>query len=161
MITALISAITGLLSGVVPDVLKEIKDTRQATREIEFLKLNHELTLARAKAEAGARLDEAQVTSLTTQIVASKEQLLAVIAAQSQATGIAWVDAFNALIRPTTALVFVMMFAVGLCGYSFGFVNNDAFGASMTSLFAEAIQAVLGFMFGARAVSTSKKLAAA
>ena len=157
MITALISAITGLLSGIVPDVLKEVKDTRQASREMEFLKLNHQLTLERAKAEAGARLDEAQVNMLTQQIAATKEQIVAIVTEQAKPTGVAWIDGFNALIRPFTALVFVMMFAVGLCGYSFGFVHNDAFGTALTGLYTEAVMAILGFLFGYRSVAMSKK----
>lgn len=161
MITALISAITGLVSGIVPDLLKEYKDSRQATREIEFLKLNHQLTMERAKAEAGARLDEAEMSMLTASIAATKEQILAVVSEQAKPTGIAWIDGFNALVRPTTAILFVLMFAIGLCGYSFGFVHNDAFGATLTTLFGESIQAVLGFMFGARAVATTKKTAVA
>ena len=46
MITALISAVAGLVSGIVPDVLKEVKETRAHNREIEFTKLNHQLALS-------------------------------------------------------------------------------------------------------------------
>lgn len=160
MITALVSAITGLVSGIVPDILKEVRDSRQASREMEFLKLNHQLTLERAKAEAGARLDEAEINMLTASIAATRDQIVAIVTEQAKPTGIAWIDGFNALLRPTTALIFVLMFAIGLCGYSFGLVHNDNFGLVMSGLFAEAIQAVLGFMFGARAVAHSKKVAA-
>jgi hypothetical protein len=161
MITALISALTGLASGIVPDVLKEVRDSRQATREMQFLRLNHELTLERAKAEAGARMDEAEMSMLTASIQATKEQIVAIVQEQARPTGIAWIDGFNALVRPTTAIIFVLMFAVGLCSYSFGIVQNDAFGVTLTTLFGESMQAVLGFMFGARAVATTKKAAAA
>lgn len=158
MITALISAITGLLSGVVPDVLKEVRETRAHRRELEFTQINHQLALERAKLEVSAKLEESQEQRMMAEISAAKEQLVAAITVQgAYNTGIRWIDGLNALLRPTTALVFVFMFAVGLCGYSFGLVHNDAFGTALISLFTEAVQAVLGFMFGARAVATSKK----
>lgn len=160
MLTALFSAITGLISGIVPDLLKEVRESRAASREMEFLKLNHQLTLERAKLEAGAKLEESHSQQLIAEIAATKEQIIAIVSAQSQATGILWIDGFNALIRPFTALMFVMMFAIGLCGYSFGLTHNDAFGAAMTGMFSEAILATLGFIFGYRSVSSSKKAAA-
>jgi hypothetical protein len=162
MITALISAVTGLLSGVVPDLLKEFKETRSHKREMEFTQLNHQLALERAKLEVSAKLEETQEQRMMAEVAAAKEQLVAAITVQgAYHTGIGWIDGFNALIRPTTALIFVFMFAVGLCGYSFGLVHNDAFGTTLVSLFGESVQAVIGFMFGARAVATSKKLATA
>jgi hypothetical protein len=158
MITALISAITGLLSGVVPDLLREFKDTRAHARELEFTRLNHQLALDRVKLEVGAKLEESQSQMFMAEVAAAKESLVAAITAQaSYKTGVAWIDGFNALVRPTTALVFVFMFAVGLCGYSFGLVHNDAFGTQLVALFGEAVQAVIGFMFGSRAVASTKK----
>jgi hypothetical protein len=64
MITALISAITGLVSGVAPDLLKEFRETRAANREMEFLKLNNQLALERAKLEAGMKLEESHSAQL-------------------------------------------------------------------------------------------------
>lgn len=157
MITALVSAITGLVSGIAPDLLKEFRETRAANREMEFLKLNNQLALERAKLEAGMKLEESHSAQLMAEISATKDQIVAIVTEQAKPTGILWIDGFNALIRPLTALTFVMLFAVGLCAYSFGFSSNDAFGSSMTALFSEAVQATLGFMFGARALAPSKK----
>jgi hypothetical protein len=162
MITALVSAVTGILSGLAPDLLKEFKESRAHKREIEFTTLNHQLALERAKMEVSAKLEESREDSFRAEVSAAKEQLITAITVQgSYHTGIAWIDGFNALIRPMTALIFVFMFAVGLCGYSFGLVHNDAFGTSLIALFSEAVQAVIGFMFGARAVASSKKMAVA
>jgi hypothetical protein len=159
MLTALFSAITGLLSGVVPDILKEIKDSRAASREITFLKLNHELTLERAKVEAGAKLEESHSQRITAELNATKEQIVAIVTAQAHATGIMWIDGFNALIRPLTALTFIGLFAIALGSYSLGFTHDAAFGSAMTGLFSEGILATLGFTFGYRSVSSGKKLA--
>lgn len=159
MLTALFSAITGLLSGIVPDILKEVKDSRAASREIEFLKLNHQLTMERAKVEAGAKVEESYQQRISAEINATKEQIVAIVTAQSQATGIVWIDGFNALIRPLTALTFIGLFAVALGSYSLGFTHDAAFGGAMTGLFSEGILATLGFTFGYRSVSAQKKAA--
>jgi len=158
MLTALFSAITGLISGFLPDLMKEVRETRAASREMEFLKLNHQLTLERAKLEVSAKLEESHEQRLMAEIAATKEQIVAIVAAQAAPTGIAWIDGFNSLIRPFTAMMFVLMFSIGLIGYSFGLTHNDAFGAAMTGMFSEAILATLGFIFGYR--STIKKAAA-
>lgn len=151
MITALISAITGLLSGIVPDVLREVRDTRAATREIEFLKLNHELAMVRAKADAGAKLEEDRTQIVSEEIRAVRDQVVSVIENQFKPTGIRWIDALNSFIRPATSIGLMFLFVIGIVGYMFGIVENNAFGAQMTLLFGEAISAVLGFMFGYRA----------
>lgn len=160
MITALISALTGLFSGVLPDLIKEIKETRAASREVEFLKLNHQLTIERAKLEAGAKLEESYSQQMIAEINATKEQIVSIITAQSHATGIAWIDGFNALIRPLTALAFVAVFVAVLGGASFGLTKDPAFGTAMVPLFSEGIMAVLGFLFGYRSISSSKRAAA-
>ena len=154
MFTALISAITGLLSGVVPDVMKEIKDTRAHTREIEFLKLNNELALQRAAAEAGAKIEEAQSKQTIAEIEANEKQFQSLMAQAMQPTGIPWIDTMNAAIRPITSIVFIVLFAGGIIAYSLGLLNNDAFGVTMTGIYAEAVMAVLGYMFGYRSYKT-------
>jgi hypothetical protein len=159
MLTALISAITGLLSGIVPDILREVKDSRAAARELQFLKLNHELAMERVKAEAGAKVEESYQQRISAEIQATKEQIVAIVTAQSQATGIAWIDGFNAVIRPLTALAFVSVFVAVVCGYSFGLTAQPGFGAAVAPLFTEGMMAVLGFLFGYRSVSGQKKAA--
>jgi hypothetical protein len=159
MLTALISAITGLLSGIVPDILKEVKDSRAAARELQFLQLNHQMVLERAKAEAGAKVEESYQQRISAEIQATKEQIVAIVTAQSQATGIAWIDGFNAVIRPLTALVFVGLFAAVVFGYSFGMTAQPGFGAAVAPLFSEGLMATLGFLFGYRSVSGQKKAA--
>lgn len=154
MITALVSAVTGLLSGVVPDVMKEIKDTRAHSREIEFLRLNNELALQRATAEAGAKIEEASSKSMVAEIEANERQFQALMSQAMAPTGIGWIDGLNAAIRPMTSVILMLLFAVGIVAYTFGIANNDAFGAQMTVLFGESITAVMGYMFGFRSYKT-------
>ena len=159
MLTALISAITGLLSGIVPDILKEVRDSRAASRELQFLQLNHQLTMDRVKVEAGAKVEESYQQRISAEINATKEQIVAIVTAQANATGIAWIDGFNALIRPLTALAFVTVFVAVVLGYSFGVTGQPGFGAAVAPLFTEGMMAVLGFLFGYRSVSAQKKAA--
>jgi hypothetical protein len=161
MITALISAVAGLISGVVPDVLKEVKETRAHNREIEFTKLNHQLALDRVKLEVGAKLEESQAQAFAAEVAAAKESLVAAITAQaSLSTGIRWLDGFNAFIRPATALAFVVVFMTVVVGTAFGFAHNEAIGVASATLFTEGFMAVIGFLFGYRSVSAQKKGAA-
>jgi hypothetical protein len=162
MITALVSAVAGLISGIVPDVLKEVKETRAHRREIEFTQLNHQLALDRAKLEVTAKLEESQNQMFMAEVASAKESLVAAIQSQNlfAATGIRWIDAINALVRPLSSLIVMFLFAVTLCAYSFGYVSNDSFGAQMTMLFGEMVQAMLGFTFGYRSVSGQKKATA-
>lgn len=154
MITALISAVTGLLSGVVPDVMKEIKDTRAHKREVEFLQINQKLALERAQHEASVKIEEARSREAVAEIEANEKQFQAMMAQAMQPTGVAWVDTLNAAIRPLTSIIFLILFAGGLVAYTFGITANDAFGATMTGLFGEAVTAVLGYMFGFRSYRT-------
>ena len=154
MLTALISAITGLLSGVVPDVMKEIKDTRAHKREVEFLQLNQQLVLERARHEASVKIEEAQSQQAVAEIAANEKQFQALMSQAMTPTGVPWIDTMNAAIRPITSIVFILLFAGGLVAYTAGLTSNDAFGASMTGLFGEAITAVIGYMFGYRSYKT-------
>jgi hypothetical protein len=154
MITALISAFAGLVSGVVPDVMKEIKDTRAHSREIQFLELNQKLALERSAHETSVKIEDARAKQAVAEIEAGEKQFQVLMAQAMQPTGIAWVDGLNAAIRPVTTIVFLVLFAVGLVAYTFGFSTNDAFGAQMTALFGEAITAVMGYMFGFRSYRT-------
>lgn len=154
MITALISAVTGLLSGVVPDVMKEIKDTRAHAREVEFLQINQKLTLERAQYEASVKIEEAQSKQAVAEIEANEKQFQSLMQQAMQPTGVPWIDTLNSAIRPITALVFLALFAGGLMSYTMGLTMNDAFGATLTGLFGEGMTAVIAYMFGYRSYKT-------
>ena len=48
MITAAVSTVLGMVGGILPEVMKEVRDSRNASREREFLKLQAELQLQAA-----------------------------------------------------------------------------------------------------------------
>ena len=64
MLTALISAVTGLFSGAVPEIIKEVRDSRAHAREVEFLRVNQELALQRAQYEASVKIEEARSNAM-------------------------------------------------------------------------------------------------
>jgi len=160
MFTALISALTGLLSGVVPDIIKEVRDTRNHQRETEFLKLQNDLQIAREQAGADAKMREAEASMMAAEVGAFKETLAAILENQSKPTGIAWIDGLNAVIRPATCVLMMVLFfwtaAVFTTGvmdaWVSGKIANETVLATTiwNSMIGEAIQATLGFLFGYR-----------
>ena len=161
-ITALISTLLGFLGGALPDVIKEIRDSRAAGREAGFLRLQHELQVERMKMEAGAKLREAESGIIAEEVRAIREQVVAAIEAGSRPTGVIWIDGFNALIRPLTAMLVMLLFIVTAGGfvasvlaqYQAGQIATAAEMATVLwgSQIGFAIEAVLGFLFGARQV---------
>jgi len=161
-ITALISTLLGMLGGVVPDLIKEWKDQRQHAREVEFQSKLHEMQLERAKVEAGAKVAEAEANYAAEEVRAMRESLVAIIEQQAKPTGIAWIDGFNALIRPVCALLVMVLFGVTAAAFVATVLQQYASGQlTDAKLMAEtiwssqiglAIEGVLGFLFGARQV---------
>lgn len=150
MITGIISTLLGMFGGVVPDLLKEYKDARQHKRELEFLQKNHEFQMERAKAEAEGKIKAAEVEQEIASDNAHRDLMVSIIEAQAKPTGIMWIDAFNAILRPGTCAVIITIFALnglGLLGVL------DA--VTYATLYTEMVWAVLGFLFGYRA--TAKK----
>lgn len=160
MITALISTFTGLLSGLLPDILKEIRDSRNQSREMAFLELQHRLQMERERAGAENKMREAEALSMAEEMKAWRETVLATIETAAKPTGIPWIDGFNAILRPATAALMMVLFGwtaiVFMHGvmdaWTAGKIANEMQLASVVwgSLLGEAIQAVLGFLFGYR-----------
>lgn len=165
MITALISALTGLLSGVVPDILKEVRDSRAHKREIEHLELQSRLQLERDKADAQAKIRQADASIAVADADYAKAAMQAIMEAQSKPTGVPWLDALNAFVRPATALMMMVLFMWTAAIFVSGVMDAYAAGKIATemalatviwnSMLGEAIMAVLGFLFGYR--STVKR----
>lgn len=162
MITALIGALTGLISGVVPEVIKEVRDSRNQSREMAFLKLQHELQMERERAGLENKMREAEAAAYSVDIEAIKATMIAAIESKGTATGIAWIDGFNAIIRPATALLMVVLFGwtsvvfIGgvMDAWAAGKIANEMKLAEVVwgSLLGEAILATLGYLFGYRSV---------
>jgi hypothetical protein len=159
MLTAFVSTILGLVGGILPDVVKEVRDTRNATREREFLKLQATLALEAAKATADAKLREIDASLFVEEAKAFREHLTAILESQNKPSGVVWIDGVNAIIRPATAALMMLLFA----WTAVVFINGvmDQLGAGKVdgqmaatliwnSLIGEAILATLGFLFGYR-----------
>lgn len=159
MITALVSSLLGMIGGAIPEVIKEVRDTRTHDREKAFLTLQHQFQVEREKIGAESRMREAQASLLAEEVRAMREHLTAIITEQAKPTGILWIDGFNAFLRPATAAVMMLLFTWTACifasgvmaQYSAGAVNGQEVATLIwSSLIGEAILAVLGFLFGYR-----------
>lgn len=154
MITALISTITGLVSGTVPNLLKEFTDSREHKREMEMLSKQTELQLQIAEKEGETRIGE-----MDREVdIAAYDAQSKIAKASLKATGIRWVDAWNAALRPFAVTIIITLFAVMASFYTYAVLSSvDTLADTQTaidllwgSLIGEAIQAVLGFLFGYR-----------
>jgi hypothetical protein len=150
MITALLSSLVGLAGGVLPDVVQMLKDGQASRHEREFLKLQHELQMQAAQLQASSKLEVAQMAAVAEEIRTTRETMTAIVQAQAQPVGVQWIDGFNAVLRPVTCAMMIALFAFVALGFS-DTIPRDMF----APLFLEAVQAVLGFLFGYR---TARKL---
>jgi len=154
VITALVSTITGLISGTVPNLLKEWGATREHKRELEMLTIQTELQLKIAEKEGETRIGEmdreVDIAAYNAQAKIAKASLKGI--------GINWVDAWNAALRPFAVTIIISLFAGIASFYAYEVLSavetledaTDAVKLLWGSLIGEAIQAVLGFLFGYR-----------
>lgn len=147
MFTALLSFLGGnvfrLLFGEVVSYLNKRQDH---SFEVERLKLQGDLDAAqhvrnleaiKQQAELGVKVIEAQAVAAVGQIEA--EGWLEAVKATGRAIGVAWVDAWNACIRPGVATWAVLM------------LTADAFKLlTLTEFHISVCSAVLGIYIGAR-----------
>jgi hypothetical protein len=167
-LATLISSILGLVSGALPDLIKEWISGRTAQREREFLTLQADLQAKAAQANADARLREIEGTNAGQLIGAMREHMTSILEAHFKTTGVWWVDVFNALLRPVIVCALMVLFMVVYIPFSWeivaSFKNGElsaqqAQGAIGGSLVGVAIEAAIGFLFGARGYRAGKKLA--
>lgn len=167
MITALISTVLGILGGVVPDIMKEVRESREHDREVERMRLQSDLQLKLLQVQAQVKLEETDANLVVEQIKASGEQMKAILESQ-RPVQIPWIDGFNALIRPATAALMMCLFFAVATLYSYAIIDRAvaigpagfeiAAQAIWGSLVGEAIQAVLGFLFGYRTTRSLARL---
>jgi hypothetical protein len=159
MFTGLIASILGLVSGLVPDLLKEVVTSRNHTREQDFLKLQHKLQMEVAQAQGDSRLREIEGNNFAEEMRATREYLSAIIEAQSKPTGIVWVDGFNAVLRPIAVVLIMALFMLTAVPFVWAVLGQMASGVITAkamaeiiwgSLVGESILAVMGFLFGYR-----------
>jgi hypothetical protein len=168
-IATLISAVLGLITTALPDVVKEWTAGRNAAREREFLLLQADLQAKAAQANADARLRELDGSNTAELIRAMREHMTAILEAHVKPTGIVWIDAFNALLRPAIVCLLMLLFVVVYVPFAWevvaklqaGIVTAEqahaAIGGSMVGI---AIEGALGFLFGARGYQAGRRLTA-
>ena len=163
MITALVSAVIGAVSGLAPEVLKFLNGRADRAHELAILTLQAEA----AKAGHQQRIEEIREGSYVEELRAYAEQMKAIQEAQARLTGIGFVDSFNALIRPATAALMMLFFAVASTLLTWATLADvgsgrlgmpEAAGIIFGSLIGEAIQAVLGFLFGYRSTAAAARM---
>lgn len=162
MITALVSTILGMLGGVLPDVMKEVRESRQAARELEHMDKQAELQVKVAQFAADSRMREVEGNVFVEEAKAFREHLTAIIETQAKPTGIAWVDAFNALLRPVCVSLIMLLFMSTAIPFVWAILEQFRAGAITAedmatviwgSLVGESILAALGFLFGFRSAA--------
>ena len=150
MITALISTVTGLLSGTVPNLLKEWGASREHGREMEMLKIQTELQLRIAEKQGEVRVAE---MDREVDIAAYKSQAK-IASASLKSSGVLWVDAWNGALRPFAVTIIITLFAIMAAFYAYAVLTTtpviEGVDLLWGSLIGESIQAVLGFLFGYR-----------
>jgi hypothetical protein len=161
MIISLIGSVLGMAGGLIPDIFKEFKQTREHGRELERMEKQSAMQLELAKAQIDGKLEVAKVEGYAAETKAHLDQVTSIIESQSRPTGIPWVDSFNSLLRPLTAAMIMLLFistsvmyvfgVMGLVGLKVGGITIQL-AAQMIwgSLVGDSIQAVLGFLFGYR-----------
>ena len=162
MWTALISTVLGMLGGVLPEITKEITASREHKRELERMQVNAELQLKMLEKQTDAKLAEIDAGVVVEEMKAFRAQMENIYK-QQVPTGVKWIDGFSALIRPLTAFNLMALFIVIALIYSWG-VFKSYYNGGMTpevfattiwkSLVGDAIQAVLGYLFGYRSTRT-------
>jgi hypothetical protein len=167
-LATLISTILGLVTSALPDVLKEWSASRSSAREREFLTLQADLQAKAAQVNADARLREVEGANGAELIRAMREHMTAILEAHVRPTGIAWIDAFNAMLRPGIVCLLMVLFTVVYVPFCWEVVAalkagsisateaHTAIGGSMVGI---AIEGALGFLFGARGYQAGKRLA--
>lgn len=154
MITALVSTLTGVLSGSVPNLLKEWSSTRDHKREVEMLTIQTELQLKIAEKQG-----ETRVAEMDREVdIAAYDAQSTIAKASLKSSGIMWTDAWNAALRPFAVTIIIVMFAVMASFYAYAVLSavesmsdtQAAVELLWGSLIGESIQAVLGFLFGYR-----------
>lgn len=167
MLTALLSLFSGLVTSMLPDLLKEVKDSRASTREREFLKLTHQFEMERLKAQVDGKIRESENAIVAEEVKATREALTAIIENQFKPTGVAWIDGYNAMIRPAVATGITILFFFIAIHYTSAVI---ALAPKMTivefntaiwgSLVGEAIMGVMGFLFGTRGYTRARQVMA-
>jgi hypothetical protein len=152
MITALVSGIFGLVSGVVPDIIKEVRDNGDHKREMAMLQMTHNLQMASLEKQGQMKLaDHASELDIADAKVFG-ENFKALVNLQQNSDS-PWIEFINSIMRPITIALILMIWSAIALGYS-NVIPAETFGPLMV----EMILAVLGYLFGYRATRKTSAL---
>lgn len=137
---SIISALLGFAGSMIPELLHLFKDKADREHELKILSLQ----LEQQKLGNAARLEEIRVQTDSAEIQALYK---------TWQSGVKWVDAYNASVRPSLAYAFFLLYTVVKC---MQFHNNTPW-----LLWNEEDQAIfagiISFYFGQRAFSKMRK----
>lgn len=175
MITALVSGLFGAFNALLPDVMgyfkkKQEMEERQRDRVHELNMLDK---TADVQIRIGAqKIEETRVggemAAMAAEIRGSFEQMKSIYAQQAP-IGNVFADVWNAVLRPAAVSIILFVFATGVLIYEVSVVvlwwkgmlpAGDIIEAMFRGLVGEAIQAVLGYLFGYRGTNSARSYAA-
>ncbi|MGE0723188.1 MAG: hypothetical protein AB7O45_02370 [Alphaproteobacteria bacterium] len=167
MITALVSSVLGLAGGLLPDLFKELRAGREHRREIERMDKQVDLQIRMMQVRSDLRMAEIEQESVVAELKAAAAQMTEIYQ-QQRPVGIVWIDGLNALIRPVTALLLMLLFVATAVAYTWSLIGAidltvpDDWGRLAVSIWGslvgEAIQAVLGYLFGYRTTAVALRI---
>lgn len=154
MIISLVSSVLGMAGGLLPDVFREIRESREHTREIARMDKQADLQLKLLEGKTDARLAEIDGNVQVEEMQAFRAQMKSIYAQQGP-IGVTWVDAWNAALRPFVITGTAVLFFIVAGMFSFGAIMGqphlaDTANVIWASLVGDAIQAVWGYLFGYR-----------
>lgn len=110
-IIALVSSLVGMVGRFLPDIIQMWTAERAAKNERALLELTTTTQIRLAEINKSNKLDEIQGSEAVETIRAMRDEFFAILKAQSTPTGMPWVDALNAYMRPVCAMVLMALFA--------------------------------------------------
>lgn len=144
-----LSWLGGIVGGVVPDVVKTVREGFESKREREFLELQHKHHLERIKAEADAKVHAVEIEADVAEMKAARDALVAAIQMPMNQTGIMWLDAVNAMVRPATTVVALMLTVYVMVSVLYFQAHTVPVSEALAMLWFM-LEACVGFWFGYR-----------
>jgi hypothetical protein len=103
---ALLSALLGFGSSILPEFFKSFQDRRDKAHELAMLKVQAEMDAARTAGD----LEKTLQAAIATQNVAVQESYRTDVEANKEANP--WVNAYSATVRPTITYAFFLLYAL-------------------------------------------------
>ena len=119
MIISLISSVLGMAGGLLPDIFKEIKESREHGRELERMNKQSEIQLKMIEKQTDGKLAEIEGNVAVEEMRAFSKQMDNIYNS-SKPIGIKFVDAWNALLRPITVTLIIFLFIATSSMYVWG-----------------------------------------